>query len=37
VFAALFGYLILHEVLSIKELAGCVLMFAAVLLSQRQG
>ncbi|MBR4455472.1 MAG: DMT family transporter [Solobacterium sp.] len=36
VFSVLFGYLLLHEVLSIRELAGCALMFAAVLLSQRK-
>lgn len=34
VFAAIGGWLILHEVLSGRELAGCVLMFAAVLLAQ---
>lgn len=36
VFSALFGFLILHETLTVRELAGCVLMFIAVLLSQRQ-
>ncbi len=34
VFAALFGGLILHEVLSVKELLGCVLVFIAVILAQ---
>ncbi len=34
VFAALFGALILHEVLSGRELLGCVLVFAAVILAQ---
>lgn len=34
VFAALFGWLILHEVLSIKELIGCALVFIAVILAQ---
>ena len=32
VFAALFGWVILREALSLRELAGCVLTFAAVLL-----
>ncbi|MBR1471745.1 MAG: DMT family transporter [Lachnospiraceae bacterium] len=32
VFGTLSGWLVLHEQLSIKELAGCVLMFAAILL-----
>ena len=36
VFSAIFGFLLLHEVLSVRELCGCALMFAAVLLSQRQ-
>lgn len=36
VFSAVFGFLLLHEVLSVRELCGCALMFAAVLLSQRQ-
>lgn len=35
VFSVIFGFLILHEVLSGRELLGCALMFAAVLLSQR--
>ncbi len=34
VFAALFGCLILHEVLTGKELLGCVLVFIAVILAQ---
>ena len=34
VFAALFGWLILHEALNEKELIGCALVFAAVTLSQ---
>ncbi len=34
VFAALSGWLILHEHLSIRELAGCALVFAAVLMAQ---
>ncbi|MDO4616116.1 MAG: DMT family transporter [Lachnospiraceae bacterium] len=34
VFAALFGGLILHEVLSFREFLGCVLVFAAVILAQ---
>ncbi len=34
VFAALSGWLILHEALSPKELTGCVLVFAAVILAQ---
>lgn len=34
VFAALFGWLLLHETMSLTELFGCVLMFTAVILSQ---
>lgn len=34
VFAVLSGWLILHEQLSLKELLGCILVFAAVLLAQ---
>lgn len=34
VFAALFGCLILHEILTGKELLGCLLVFAAVILAQ---
>lgn len=36
VFAALSGWLIIHEVLSFKELLGCTLVFAAVILVQMQ-
>ena len=34
VFAALFGWLLLHEVLNTPELLGCLLVFVAVILSQ---
>ncbi len=34
VFSAVFGFLILHEVLSAKQIFGCVLVFAAVILAQ---
>lgn len=34
VFAALFGWLLLHEVMNATELTGCALVFAAVVLSQ---
>lgn len=34
VFAVLFGWLLLHEALSPRELTGCVLMFAAIILAQ---
>ena len=34
VFAVLGGWLILHEVLSIREAVGCVLVFAAVIIAQ---
>lgn len=34
VFAVLFGAVILHETMSIWEITGCVLLFAAVILSQ---
>lgn len=34
VFAVLAGWLILHEVLSIREAVGCVLVFAAVIIAQ---
>ena len=34
VFGALFGWLILHDVLTPRQLAGCALVFAAVLVSQ---
>lgn len=34
VFSAIFGFLLLHQVLSLKELAGCALIFGAIILSQ---
>ena len=34
VFAVLFGFLILHESLTKREILGCILMFAAILLAQ---
>ena len=34
VFSAIFGFLLLHQVLSFKELAGCALIFIAIILSQ---
>ena len=34
VFGAVGGWLILHEVLSLKEMLGCLLMFTAIVLSQ---
>lgn len=34
VFSVLFGFIILHEKLSVRELIGCVIMFAAVILVQ---
>lgn len=34
VFSAVFGYFILHEKLSTRELAGCIIMFGAVILAQ---
>ena len=34
VFAVLFGWLLLHERMSIPEITGCVLVFIAVILSQ---
>ena len=34
VFAALTGWLILHQTLSLRELSGCALMFVSILLSQ---
>ena len=37
VFAAVFGAIILKESMSLKEIAGCVLIFTAVILSQTAG
>lgn len=34
VFGALFGFLLLHERMSSREIAGCILMFAAIIISQ---
>jgi drug/metabolite transporter (DMT)-like permease len=34
VFGAVGGYFILHEVLATKELIGCVVMFAAIVVAQ---
>ena len=34
VFSVLAGWLVLHEVLSPRELTGCMLVFAAVILAQ---
>lgn len=34
VFAALFGWLLLHETMTVWEFSGCVLVFSAVILSQ---
>ena len=36
VFSAVFGFLLLHETLSVRELVGCAVMFAAVLLAQKE-
>ena len=36
VFSAVFGFLLLHETLSVRELIGCAVMFAAVLLAQKE-
>lgn len=36
VFAVLAGILILHEQISTRELAGCIIMFVAILLAQRK-
>lgn len=35
VFGAIFGFLFLHELLSVRELLGCILMFLAILIVQR--
>ena len=37
VFAALTGFLILSEVLTVRELIGCVLMFTAIIIAQMPG
>ena len=37
VFAALTGFIILNEILTVRELIGCVLMFAAVVIAQLPG
>lgn len=37
VFSLLAGFLILHQMLNGRELAGCVLMFAAIILVQIKG
>lgn len=37
VFGALFGFLILKEVMSARELSGCILMFCAIIISQLPG
>lgn len=34
VFSALSGFVILHQVMSARELLGCVLMFVAIILAQ---
>lgn len=34
VFAAVFGFLILHELMSMRELFGCILIFGAIIYSQ---
>lgn len=34
VFGAVFGFLLLHEIMSPRELAGCMLLFSAVIISQ---
>jgi len=34
VFGAIFGFLILEEIMTSRELLGCVLMFAAIIISQ---
>ena len=33
VFSALSGFVILHQVMSVRELLGCVLMFVAIILA----
>ncbi|MCF0129406.1 MAG: DMT family transporter [Pseudobutyrivibrio sp.] len=34
VFGALFGFLLLHQILTLRETLGCVIMFAAIILAQ---
>lgn len=34
VFGAVFGFLLLHEIMSSREIAGCILMFCAIIISQ---
>ncbi|MDD2215905.1 MAG: DMT family transporter [Eubacteriales bacterium] len=34
VFGAIFGFLVLHEILSIRETVGCILMFTAIIIVQ---
>ena len=34
VFGAISGYLFLNEILSIKELIGCIIVFAAIVIAQ---
>ena len=34
VFAVVGGWLILHETMSVRELIGCIIMFAAIILVQ---
>ncbi len=34
VFGAFFGWLILHQVMSVKEIFGCALVFAAILIAE---
>ena len=34
VFGAIFGFLLLHEVMSMREIVGCILMFCAIIISQ---
>ena len=33
VFSVIFGWIILHEVLTVREMLGCVLMFIAIVLA----
>ena len=34
VFSVLAGWIVLHEILSFREITGCILMFAAIILAQ---